>query len=112
MAARRVAERFRLPRDAGWPKPADAESSVVLTDVTSVHPEGSPAVAPVKGPMSRVVDGNKIQQLRYDFQRQHRDRQGRYPLEEQEDVIERQIREYERTGATLSPGGASVSSLL
>ena len=44
-------------------------------------------------PLSRA---EKIQQLRADHQRRHRERQGHYPMEDKEEEYERQIQEDER----------------
>ena len=44
-------------------------------------------------PLSRA---EKIQQLRADHQRRHRERQGHYPMEDKEEEYEKQIQEDER----------------
>lgn len=44
-------------------------------------------------PQSRA---ERIQQLRAEHQRRHRERQGQYPLDAQEEQYERQLQEYER----------------
>ena len=44
-------------------------------------------------PLSRA---EKIQQLRADHQRRHRERQGQYPMEDKEEEYEKQIQEEER----------------
>ena len=44
-------------------------------------------------PLSRA---EKIQQLRADHQRRHRERQGHYPMEDKEEEYEKQIQEEEK----------------
>lgn len=46
--------------------------------------------------VSTTTRTDKIQQLREEHQRRHQERQGRYPLDEQEEMYERHLQEMER----------------
>lgn len=62
---------------------------------TTMHdlPSSNQSHAYASSPSSRT---ERIQQLRAEHQRRHRERQGQYPLDAQEEAYERQLQEYER----------------
>lgn len=47
----------------------------------------------------------RLQELRRQHQRSHRERRGHYPLDEKEDVYERQIQEYEKVSRCIVDTG-------
>jgi len=90
----RFTERRRSNREG--PTSPDTKR-VVSGDSSPTTPtpgiSGSPSgPTPVK---NKLFEVSRMEQLRAEHQKQHRDRHGLYPLEDEEEIIERQIREYE-----------------
>ena len=58
-------------------------------------PKGAQQWGPRGPPESRAA---RIQQLRAEHQQRHRERQGQYPHDEEEDTYEHEIQQWEKTG--------------
>ena len=91
--ARLREEQFRAARGAAL----NHSSHEIRAPLSPTGPQGAGAgIGLVPDGLSPLNRAERIQQLRAEHQRRHRERQGQYPLDAQEEAYERQLQEYEK----------------